>query len=162
MTDEGRRHALEELRGEESAVRSWASAAGLGLGSVPDLWRSASAEELAAAVYPGLTLGSHSWSHPNLARLSAAEIGRELAASHDWLVDRFPRFYAPWLAFPYGRFSREVCDAAGTRGFAGALRIDGGWSRLPLPDPLAAARMNVPAGVSTDGFALRLSGLMRS
>jgi peptidoglycan/xylan/chitin deacetylase (PgdA/CDA1 family) len=162
MADDARHHALEELRGDENEVRSWAARVGLPLRTVPDLWRSASEAELAAAVYPGLMLGSHSWSHPNLARLSAGEVGRELAASHDWLVDRFPRFYVPWLAFPYGRFSREACDAAGARGFSGALRIDGGWTRVPLREPLAAPRMNVPAGLSTDGFALRASGLLRS
>ncbi len=157
-----RHEAMEALRGEERAVRAWAADRGLALHDVPDLWRTASADELAAAAYPGLTLGSHSWSHPNLARLSAADLGRELAASHDWLAAQFPHAYVPWLAFPYGRFSSEVCDAAGARGFVGALRIDGGWTRLPLEEPLATPRMNVPAGLSADGFALRISGLMRA
>jgi peptidoglycan/xylan/chitin deacetylase (PgdA/CDA1 family) len=157
-----RHHALEELRGDESAVRAWAGRSGLSLGDVPELWRSASVEELDAAVYPGLTLGSHSWSHPNLARLPGRELDRELAASHDWLAGRYRRSYVPWLAFPYGRLSRDVCDAARARGFVGGLRIDGGWTRLPLADPLAVPRLNVPAGLSADGFALRISGLLRS
>jgi len=157
-----RGHALEELRGEEAAVRAWAARTGLALHDVPELLRSASIDELDAATYPGLTVGSHSWSHPNLARLQGPELAQELAASHDWLAGRYGRAYVPWLAFPYGRLSAEACDAAHARGFVGALRIDGGWCRPPLAEPFAVPRLNIPSGVSPDGFALRLSGLLGS
>jgi peptidoglycan/xylan/chitin deacetylase (PgdA/CDA1 family) len=155
-----RQHALEALRGNEEDVRLWARTAGLPVHEVPELWCSATTEELHAAAYFGLTVGSHSWSHPNMARLAPAELDRELEAAHDWLVSHFPGAYVPWLAYPYGRFTRGICDAARDRGLAGGLRIDGGWARLPLVDPLAAPRLNIPAGLSADGFTLRISGLL--
>jgi len=154
-----RRHALEELQGDDGAIRAWAQRTGLALQEVRDERRSAAVGELEAAAYPRLTLGSHSWSHPNLARVSPRELDRELSASHDWLAAHFAPSYVPWLAFPYGKLSSGACEAVRARGFVGALRIDGGWTRLPLADPLAVPRLNVPAGLSVDGFALRLSGL---
>ncbi len=155
-----RRHALEELGGDESAVRAWAGRAGLALRDVPELWRSATVEELDGSQYPGLTLASHTWSHPNLARCHGSELERELVAPHVWLAGRYRQAYVPWLAFPYGRYSREVCDVAAARGLQGAFTIEGGWTHLPLSNPLAAPRLNIPAGLSIDGFALRVSGML--
>jgi peptidoglycan/xylan/chitin deacetylase (PgdA/CDA1 family) len=157
-----RQHALEVLRGIEVDVLSWAGEAGIRRHDVPDEWCSASSAELAAAVYPGLTLGSHSWSHANLARLSPEEIAQELDLSRKWLAQRFPDAFSPWLAYPYGRFSPDAQGAARAAGYAGALRIDGGWTRLPLGDSFAAPRLNVPRDLSDDGFALRISGLIRA
>jgi peptidoglycan/xylan/chitin deacetylase (PgdA/CDA1 family) len=155
-----RHHALGELRGEEARIRAWARQTGLDVHDLPDLWRSATAPEISAAMYPGLALGSHSWSHPNLAGLTAVEIEQELAASRDWLLAHFRSCYTPWIAYPYGQYSASVCTTARELGFAGAFRIDGGWIRRPFPDPFAAPRLNIPAGLSADGFALRLAGLM--
>jgi peptidoglycan/xylan/chitin deacetylase (PgdA/CDA1 family) len=156
------RHALGELRGQEAVVREWAKQSGLRLRDMPDMFRSASMDELKAASYPGLTFGSHSWSHPNLSRLRVPDLERELAASHDWLAAHFPSAYLPWLAFPYGLPSEDAREVARARGFVGALRIEGGWTRLPLAEPYAVPRYNVPSHLSADGFKLRISGLRQS
>jgi peptidoglycan/xylan/chitin deacetylase (PgdA/CDA1 family) len=157
-----REHALDKLRGIEAEVLAWAAENRVPRHDVPDEWCSARSDELTSAVYPGLTLASHSWSHANLARLSRDEIAHELDTSREWLAARFPDAFAPWLAYPYGRFSSDTQAVARASGFAGALRIDGGWTRLPLSEPFAAARLNVPRGLSDDGFALRVSGLIRA
>jgi peptidoglycan/xylan/chitin deacetylase (PgdA/CDA1 family) len=155
-----RQHAIEELHGAEDRVRAWAQRTGLPRREVPEEWRTATAEELATAIYPGLTLGSHSWSHPNLARLRREELDRELRTAHDWVASRFAEAAVPWVAYPYGRFSPAVCEAARAQGLAGGLKIEGGWTRFPLADSFMAPRLNVPAGVSADGFLLRISGLV--
>jgi peptidoglycan/xylan/chitin deacetylase (PgdA/CDA1 family) len=150
---------LRELRGDELAVQRWAAGAGLRRQDVPELWRSSSLGELRNAAYPGLMFGAHSWSHRNLAALCDLDLENELTSSQTWLVEQFGKAYVPWLAFPYGMYSPVACASAGRKGFVGALRIEGGWTRLPLAEPLAVPRLNVSAGISPDGFTLRISGL---
>ncbi len=154
-----RRMALDPLRGEDARVRKWAGEQGLPMADLPAHARAASETELiAAAQQPGLTIGSHSWSHPNLARLGEADLREELVKSRDWLAARFSLRFIPWLSFPYGSYSEGVVRAAAEAGYLGALRIDGG--RLSTgASPYAVPRLNVPAGLSVDGFSLRLAGL---
>jgi peptidoglycan/xylan/chitin deacetylase (PgdA/CDA1 family) len=156
-----RRHALEELGGDDARVRDWWRAEGRVLAAVPDHMRCASADELDAAVgLPGVTIGSHSWSHPNLARLAATELAHELTASRRWIEERFPGRARPLLAYPYGRTAPHVAAAAAAAGYRAALRVEGGWMGGADADPYALPRLNVPAGLSARGFALRASGLL--
>lgn len=113
---------------------------------------------LEAAARRGITLGSHSWSHPNLSSLSPSDLELELARPLQWLQSRF-RTVVPWLSYPYGLFNDTVQNAAERTGYSGAFRIDGGWVADPAVSRYAIPRLNVPAGVSRDGFRLRLSGL---
>lgn len=108
--------------------------------------------------HPGIAVGSHTWSHSNLAVLSATSVGNELRESLDWLRSRFDQF-VPWLSYPYGRYSTTVENAAAVSGFVGAFRVDGGWFKSDTTQrPQAIPRYNVPAGLSLDGFRLRLGG----
>ncbi len=154
-----RSRALDALSGQDVRIRAWAREQGIPLADPPAHARAASEAELsAAAQHPGVTIGSHSWSHPNLARLGAAELRDELVMARDWLAARFGTRFIPWLSFPYGAYSDGVLRAAEDAGYAGALRIDGG--RLSVAAPrYALPRLNVPAGLSIDGFCLRLAGL---
>ncbi|MFL5541702.1 MAG: polysaccharide deacetylase family protein, partial [Longimicrobiaceae bacterium] len=106
---------------------------------------------------PGITLGSHAWSHPDLAALGAAELRMELAASLASLRARFPGAI-PWISYPYGRVSPAVARAAREAGYRGGVRVEGGAVRAG-DDPLALPRVNVPAGVSPEGFTLRARGM---
>ncbi|MGH7628559.1 MAG: polysaccharide deacetylase family protein, partial [Gemmatimonadales bacterium] len=122
-----RRMALDTLRGEHARVREWAGEQGLPMADLPAHARAAAEIELiAAAQQPGVTIGSHSWSHPNLARLGDADLREELVKSRDWLAARFSLRFIPWLSFPYGAYSEGVARAAAEAGYLGALRIDGG------------------------------------
>ncbi|MFO7261781.1 MAG: polysaccharide deacetylase family protein [bacterium] len=157
-----REYALNQLRGVDSEIRRWAAESGIEPRPVPPHACAASEEELAAALrHPGLTLGSHTWSHPNLIRLSAAEAATELEQPLRWLRERFERV-GPWLSYPYGMSSPEVEAMAMRTGYAAALRVTGG----PLPRrqtrPYALPRTNIPAGLSPRGFTLRAAGLFDS
>lgn len=155
-----RERALNELAGKgEDILRAAPPEAqhartaidGCRIGSIADLER--------AATQPGIALASHTWSHPNLCALSREEVERELSASLQWLRARGGSF-TPWLSYPYGLWSPDICAAAAKAGYAAAVRVDGAWfdssatlSRYALP------RFNVPAGLSLNGFRLRLAGI---
>lgn len=122
---------------------------------------SATVEELArAARAPGITVGSHGWSHANLAALSADELRDELARSLAWIRERFPERGRPWIAYPYGRRSPEVVRLARDAGYRAGFLVEGGWHRGGGPMGLEVPRLNVPAGVSPEGFVLRAAGLL--
>lgn len=158
LSTAARAHALENCAGQDSAVRTWASSIGVALQSPAGHSVAASEGELQRALeYPGMTLGSHTWSHPNLTRLTDSELATELTQSLDWLLERFPRVI-PWLTYPYGLSDARVELAAETAGYIGALRVDGGWLGA-CPSRFALPRFNVPAGISPAGFQLRMAGM---
>ena len=154
-----REHALRALGGDGDRVRAWAASTGIGT-SETGLPRIATHEQLAQALrYERLVPGAHTWSHPNLCTVAGATLERELRSAHEWLRERFVSTI-PVLAYPYGLHSPAVMDATGSAGFAHALRVDGGWmSHDAAPQAHAIPRFNVPAGLSDDGFALRLAGI---
>jgi peptidoglycan/xylan/chitin deacetylase (PgdA/CDA1 family) len=160
---EMRHHALEDLQGDAEQILAWASNSGMSLGEVPRAARSATETELREMVsrHPGITMGVHTWSHPNLARLTPEQIEGELARAHSWLKERFGAAALPWVSYPYGASTTAVEQIAAGLGMAGAFRIDGGWIRPDRDSPHRRARFNVPSGLSDDGFALRLAGLVR-
>ncbi len=116
------------------------------------------AQVLDAATLAGVTIGSHSWTHSNLASLDARRLEDELTSSQEWLRTRMST-YIPWLSYPYGLFSPEVEHTAARLGFAGSLMVDGGWLGTAARAPHRIPRFNVPSRISLDGFRLRLSGL---
>lgn len=156
-----RAEALDALKGRDAAIRAWAAGRGIPARPLPHHQTVASEEELGTAVrIPGIRLASHTWSHPNLARLEGPQLREELERPLTWLRERFPDTL-PWLTYPYGLSSPSVEEEAAAAGYAGALRVAGGWlnpagdiSRFALP------RYNVPAGLSLRGFELRAAGIL--
>lgn len=63
--------------------------------------------EMAAS---GMEIGSHTWSHPNLAALSRAGIAHELLSSKDCLEDRLQQPVNS-VAYPFGKPRHHVNDA---------------------------------------------------
>ncbi len=127
---------------------------------IPDFARTAGETLLAAvAARPGISVASHSWSHANLAMVTSTRLEDELAKSADWLGERFAS-YLPCLAYPYGLHSPEVRRGAALAGYVAGLRVEGGWMARKDGDRFQVPRLNVPAGLSLDGFVLRLSGLL--
>lgn len=60
-----------------------------------------------AAETGGLFFANHSWSHPNLVKLTATELDFEIAAAHSWLLaSGLP--VLPWFAFPRGTHDARV------------------------------------------------------
>lgn len=154
-----RAHALHELGGSNGAIRRWAEVQGLRVGAVPEWMLVASEDELRAATrHPGITLASHTWSHPNLVRVSPAERERELCLPLTWLRER-SSCVTPWLSYPYGLADPAVAAAAAAAGYVAAVSLGGGWFTPARVDRYAVPRLNVPSGLSAHGFALRTSGL---
>jgi peptidoglycan/xylan/chitin deacetylase (PgdA/CDA1 family) len=163
LPDDVRRHALEVLAGRDDAVRQWAERNALAIHSVPDHQTCATEAQLRELDgTEGITLASHTWSHPNLARLPREELEEELTRPLAWLRERF-RHVIPWLTYPYGLASPQVVAAAARAGYRGALLVEGGWlPRHPREsiDLYALPRQNIPSGLSLNGFELRVSGLL--
>ena len=86
LDPELRDHALGPLRGRQELVLHWASGTGRHHSVLPAELHSCTVDELGrAARAPGITLGSHSWSHANLARLDDASLADELGRSLEWV-----------------------------------------------------------------------------
>ena len=158
----GRRsYLLRSLQGRDTVVREWARRSGIRSSPVPELARAACEEELRVAVaQAGITLGSHTWSHANLTAVPEADLDGELGKPLEWLRTRFASVI-PWLSYPYGLTSRRVEHAAAGAGYTAALRIEGGWVPRRVDNPYGIPRFNVPAGLSLDGFLLRVAAVLR-
>lgn len=154
-----RERALGELSGKDAEVRGWAERAGLRPGTVPEWALVASEQDLRDATgHPGITLGSHTWTHPNLARLTAPELREELGRPLAWLRERYSSVI-PWVSYPYGLAGPAVEAAAREAGYAAALALGGAWFPPTGVNPWAVPRVNIPSGLSENGFVMRTSGL---
>jgi peptidoglycan/xylan/chitin deacetylase (PgdA/CDA1 family) len=152
-------HALTILRGRSDDILRWAGARETAI-TRRNLPRIGTEKQLLlAASRPSIALGSHTWSHPNLAVATPRELDEELSRPLTWLRER-ASVESTWLTYPYGRFNFNVERAAASAGYKGSFRIDGGWMRRSDTVSHAIPRLNIPAGVSLDGFRLRLSGLL--
>jgi peptidoglycan/xylan/chitin deacetylase (PgdA/CDA1 family) len=133
------------------------SLSGFGATSLPLI--ADESQVIEAANQPGITIGSHTWMHPNLVAVSAQGLGAELERSLEWLQDRVPT-HLPFVTYPYGLASQQVEEAARAAGYRAGFLAGGGWLPSDLaPHRFHLPRYNVPAGLSLDGFRLRLSGL---
>ena len=164
LDDGFRAHALITLAGDAERIRAYAAHQGLTSRALPGYCRGAAAADVvAAAQQPGITLGGHSWSHANMAAVDAPRLETEMTRPLAWLRERTAAVL-PWCAYPYGLESAAARGAARAAGYLGAFLVEGGWLARDwgTGERFALPRLNIPAGVSLDGFALRLSGLMGS
>ena len=152
--------ALRALRGDDAAIIKWAPTAGHALSAPPEHFRIATEDELtAAARQRGITFGAHTWSHPTLTELNAAELRQELEQSLSWLRARFQNA-RPWLAYPYGITSPPVARAAEAAGYALGFLVSGGWITSPHQDRWTLPRWSVASGLSDRGFVLHAAGVI--
>jgi peptidoglycan/xylan/chitin deacetylase (PgdA/CDA1 family) len=132
---------------------------------LPDLLercRLATADALLATVQAGrgrVALGNHSWRHANLGALDSVTVRQEVRATAAWLATHAATAAVPVLAYPYGIPPRDAAGSLADAGVEQALCVAGGWmtggdARAPWHLP----RWNVPAGISSRGFRLRLRG----
>lgn len=156
-----REEALAEADGRADDVWRWAERRGLSRRPQPDHAGLVDEGELAdAARREGVSVGSHGWSHADLTRLEETEVREELRRPLAWLEERFGARLVRWLSLPYGRWTDAVVSAAVEAGYRGVLDLS---RRLVDPDALPGARriprVNVPAGITPEGFRLRAAGL---
>jgi peptidoglycan/xylan/chitin deacetylase (PgdA/CDA1 family) len=154
-----RQHVLETLGGNAQSVFDWMNSKFEASSSRTTLPRICTMTQLTeAASQPRITIGSHTWSHLNLCSLTAADLAGELTSSDQWLRSRFSSV-VPWLSYPYGLHNDTVVRATAEARYAGAFRIDGGWLERSLSLPsYTLPRLNIPSGLSLNGFRLRLAG----
>src|SRR6185437_1478931 len=111
-----RKHALCTLAGRQEPITGWQATACRPAADLPSLWRAGAAEDVVrAASEPGISLGSHSWSHPNLTVLSPAELDAELIRSAQWLKRQ--QNAVTCIAYPYGLHNAEVRAASMRAGY---------------------------------------------
>lgn len=151
-----RRHALNALGGQQEPILSkFVDGDGLGTASAA---RSATEAELqAAASVPGITVASHSWSHPNLTKLDDTTLEQELTLPRRWLEDRFTNTL-PFIAYPYGLFDERVRGYAAAAGYEAAFSTRTAWVKRNPVDRLTLPRLSVAAGLSHFGFVSRAAG----
>jgi len=155
-----REHALGPCRGEHERVLAWARDAGVRTHDLPAHARCAAERDLAAAAgTAGIAIGSHTWSHANLAAVDEPTLRSELERARAWLDARFPA-RRRWFSYPYGRRNAAAESAALAHGHAGAFLIEGGWIPTGAEAPSRLPRLNIPAGLSANGFAIRAAGLL--
>ena len=153
--------ALDDCAGRDAEVRARAPGEREAtLTRAPSHARGAQEHDLVkAAGARGITLGSHSWNHPNLPRLDDSALATELSLPLEWLRERFTNVL-PVISYPYGLSSARVESAARGAGYTAGLRIEGGWiTSGAIENPFAVPRLDVPAGLSPAGFELRTSGV---
>jgi len=154
--------ALSDLGGWDDEIEAWAGDRGWKGRELPAALRTADEYEVAqSARLPGISLASHSWTHPNLTRLDDESLRDELARPLEWMTSRFE--HSPrWIAYPYGLADDRVAAAAKAVGYEAGFRVDGGWlpRREDEIDRFMLPRLNVPAGLSDPGFRCRLAGLL--
>lgn len=156
-----REHCLWSLHGDTLSVRRWAAESRIRRNVLPEHQRCASETQLRRAVSrPGITVANHTWSHVNLAAVDAGRLEEELNRPVEWLHERFQRVL-PWITYPYGLYSAQVERAAERSGQIAGMRVDGGWLRPEgrERDRYRLPRLNVPAGVTVNGFRLRAAGV---
>ncbi|MET4217669.1 peptidoglycan/xylan/chitin deacetylase (PgdA/CDA1 family) [Bradyrhizobium sp. LB14.3] len=76
----------------------------------------------------GVAIGSHGMAHVDLTTVSDANLDRELGVSKSMLEDRLGQ-EVTLFAFPYGRFSRRVWEAALRAGYTHLFTIQLGHHR---------------------------------
>lgn len=98
-------------------------------GDMPDIdWaRRMTTEQLKHLATSGITIGAHTRTHPNLAKLNSAELTSELAGSKQDL-ERMLEIPVTHLAYPGGRFNWDVVNAAKDAGYKSASSVIG-WGR---------------------------------
>jgi len=161
-----RLEALARYHGEGQLILEHAVASGRALQPPAAEHRIGSEAELhdAMALHAGLTLGTHTWSHPNLealATLSEEQARTQLTKTAAWLEERFGERAIGFVAYPYGLESPAVRRITSLAGFVGGLRVSGGWDSR-RGDPYGIPRLNITAGLSRRGFRVRLAALIGS
>ncbi len=106
----------------------------------------------------GITIGSHSFTHPCLDRCNDDEIAREVGASRDALeaaVGRPPRAFA----YPNGSRNARVEQAVRTAGYEVGFLFDHRRAAVPSSAPMAVSRLRINSYDTVDRLAAVVSGI---
>lgn len=156
-----RTRAIKDFGGRDEAILEEARRVGLPVQKPPVDAGTASEAELVAAAKDSdvLSYAAHTWSHVSVPHVPRTEALREIRSSLEWATE-IGCHGLPLLALPYGSRDALTGRLAQEAGAAATFRIDGGWYEPRLADRTMLPRLNIPAGLSIDGFALRLRGFL--
>lgn len=163
LDDSLRDRCLTDLEGDRTKVLEWAATRWALDHQAPDSsFLPVCGEDLTPMFIREslVRIGSHGWSHRNLVALSPADLTRELEQPLRWLEARGLGTNCG-ISFPYGATNDDVTTAARTAGYPWGLRVSGGFLSAGAlgRNPLNLPRLNIPAGLSWRGLAIRLSGV---
>lgn len=142
LPDDDRRRAIEELRASSPSVES----------AYPHLTPA----ELMALDRSGVSIGSHSLTHPCLDRCDDDRVRTELKSSRDLLQEILGRSVRS-IAYPNGNVDRRISDAAARAGYTVGFAFDHRLSVL-RPDPMLVSRVRVDPMDPNDHFVSVVSG----
>jgi peptidoglycan/xylan/chitin deacetylase (PgdA/CDA1 family) len=154
-----REKALWDHAGRQPSILDWAATFTSQDPDLPTHFKPAAEEEvLEAASCRGISLASHTWSHVNLAAVPREEACSELKRSFDWL--RACSSSSTVISYPYGCWTPHLETDAREIGYEYGLLIQGGLfqPRTVRQSPFSIPRMNIPRGLSRNGFLARISG----
>jgi peptidoglycan/xylan/chitin deacetylase (PgdA/CDA1 family) len=110
-----------------------------------------SSEQVQELVVAGWEIGSHSFSHPNLAQVDGEALRRETEGSRQWLMNRFGRPIDSF-AYPYGISSHAAQRWVRKAGYQAAMGV-GALTRHRLEHRFYLTRFPVDAKRTLDDFA---------
>jgi peptidoglycan/xylan/chitin deacetylase (PgdA/CDA1 family) len=114
-----------------------------------------SASQVRGLVRRGWEIASHTYTHPDLTKLSAPDLQHEVADSRSELRRGFGGAVA-FFCYPYGRTSPAVEDAVAMAGYSGATTTSAGVAG-PSTDPLELPRVTVRPRDTAMTLAQRLA-----
>jgi peptidoglycan/xylan/chitin deacetylase (PgdA/CDA1 family) len=157
---EVRKYALCSLGGGQEQILHWAASVGRAVQEVPELYQPASeAEVLATEGVEGVALGSHTWSHVNLTAVPPGDATVEMAKPLEWL-ESVPSA-RKLISYPYGMWDPSLEGAAREIGYRAGFLVHGGITTLRRvrSATFTIPRLNIPRGLTTEGFLARVSGV---
>lgn len=105
------------------------------------------------------SIGNHTFDHCNLGALGPTDAIDQIERSADWLRSHFADKYVPILAYPYGIPPENTGHVLSQTSTEFAMKVDGGWIKdSTIASNFMVPRWNVPSGITTNGFRLRLRG----
>lgn len=144
------RHALPALRRAR-----WPGVLNLAWSYLPGIGGTSAVRRLVRA---GWEIDSHSLTHPDLTRLSAARLRRELTVSRARIKRAFGSRAANFFAYPSGRYDARVKRAVRAAGYLAATTVERGFAK-PTADPYALARIQVGGSMNATALLRRLRDL---
>ena len=102
----------------------------------------------------GVTIGSHTATHPRLTELRPEQVAQELRDSKQQLEDLLGHAVR-YFAYPYGLYNKGVRDAVQASGYRAACSTRAGFNRVG-EDPFALRRIDVYGGDALWQFKQKL------
>lgn len=144
MSDSNRRRTLEDLRHSAPEARPAS--------------RQLTAHELRELDHAGLSVQSHTLSHPLLPRCDELTIEHEIRSAQDLLGDALGRRPVA-LAYPNGLWDARTVRACAQSALDVCFQLDHRHTATPASSPYAASRLRIDARDDPTTLAVVMSGL---